>query len=190
MTLDPNAGAQVAWADRGHTASTHMFRSLNIPLEGVTRMPELNVFVFALLLNFPWEILQTPLFEHMPDAPHWEAIKTCSRATLGDAAIMLVAYWVVAATRGSRTWIARPQTATVFLFATFGVLATALIERLALAGLWIDSWAYSASMPIVPGIGVGLSPLLQWIVLPLLVVWFVRRQIRTDTFSPAESRSL
>ena len=59
-----------------------------------------------------------------------------------------------------------------------GVLATAIIERLALAGFWIDSWTYSAAMPIVPGIGVGLSPLLQWGVLPPLVVWFVKRQIR------------
>ena len=32
-------------------------------------------------------------------------------------------------------------------------------------------------MPVIPGIGVGLSPLLQWIILPLLLVWFVRRQL-------------
>jgi len=156
-----------------------MSRSLKTRLEAATRLPELNVVVFALLLNFPWEFLQVPLFEQMPDAPHWEAVKTCSQATLGDAAIMLAAYWAVAAVRGSRTWIAKPDTAGVALFAMLGVLTTAIIERLALAGLWIDSWTYSAAMPVVPGIGVGLSPLLQWVVLPPLVVWFVKRQIRT-----------
>ena len=156
-----------------------MSRSLKTHLEAVTRLPELNVAVFALLLNFPWEFLQVPLFEQMPEAPHWQAIKTCSRATLGDAALMLAAYWAVAATRGNRNWIATPDTAGVLLFATVGVLATAIIERLALAGLWIESWSYSAAMPVVPGIGVGLSPLLQWVVLPPLVVWFVKRQIRT-----------
>ena len=145
----------------------------------VTRLPELNVVVFALLLDFPWELFQVPLFEQMPGAPHWQAIKTCSRATLGDAAIMLVAYWAVAAARRNRTWIARPDPAGVALFAFIGVLATALIERLALAGLWIHSWTYSATMPLVPGIGIGLSPLLQWVVLPPLVAWFVKRQIRT-----------
>ena len=155
-----------------------MSRSLK-NFEALTRLPELNVVVFALLLNFPWEFLQVPLFEQMPYAAHWEAIKTCSRATLGDAAIMLAAYWVVAAARGHRSWIARPDTTGVVLFATIGLLATAIIERLALAGLWIDSWSYSAAMPVVPGIGVGLSPLLQWVVLPPLVVWFVKRQIRT-----------
>lgn len=156
-----------------------MSKSLNTLPESVTRLPELNVVVFALLLNFPWEILQAPLFEQMADAPHWEAIKTCSRATLGDAAIMLAAYWAVAATRGNRNWIARPDTASVLLFAALGELTTAIIERLALAGFWLESWTYSAAMPTLPGIGVGLSPLLQWLVLPLLVVWFVKRQIRT-----------
>jgi hypothetical protein len=30
----------------------------------------------------------------------------------------------------------------------------------------------------VPLVGVGLVPLVEWTVLPLLVVWFVRRQLR------------
>ena len=156
-----------------------MARSLKTLLGDVTRLPELNVLVFALLLNFPWELFQVPLFEQMPGAPHWQATMACSRATLGDAAIMLVAYWAVAAARRNRTWIAKPDTAGVALFASVGLLATVLIERLALAGLWLHSWTYSAAMPVVPGIDVGLSPLLQWVVLPPLVVWFVNRQIRT-----------
>lgn len=34
-------------------------------------------------------------------------------------------------------------------------------------------------MPLVPGTGTGtgLVPLLQWVVLALLTVWFVRRQL-------------
>jgi len=32
-------------------------------------------------------------------------------------------------------------------------------------------------MPVIPLLGVGLSPLLQWVVLPPIVVWFVRRQL-------------
>jgi hypothetical protein len=156
-----------------------MSRSFKSLLDDFTRLPELNVAVFALLLNFPWELFQVPLFGQMPGAPHWQAIMSCSRATLGDAAIMLAAYWAVAAVRGNRSWIAKPEAAGVLLFATVGVLATVIIERLALAGVWIDSWTYSTAMPVVPVIGVGLSPLLQWVVLPPLVVWFVKRQIRT-----------
>ena len=82
--------------------------SLKTLLDDVTRLPELNVVVFALLLNLPWEFFQGPLFEQMPGAPHWQAIKACSRATLSDAAIMLPVYWTVAAARGNRSWIGVP----------------------------------------------------------------------------------
>ena len=37
------------------------------------------------------------------------------------------------------------------------------------------SWAYAEIMPVVPVIGAGLSPLLQWIIVPSLgLVWAMR----------------
>lgn len=143
----------------------------------VTSLPEFSVVVFAFLLNFPWEFLQTPLFQRMVDAPHWEAVKICSTAALGDAVIMLAAYWVVAIVRGARDWIVNPTRATVASFCGLGVMVTIGIERLAVSGRWVQAWTYSDAMPLVPGIGVGASPLVQWLVLPPLVVWFVRRQL-------------
>ena len=47
----------------------------------VTRLPEVNVALFALLLNFPWEIFQNPLFDRTASAPHWEIAKLCTWAT-------------------------------------------------------------------------------------------------------------
>ena len=40
----------------------------------------------------------------------------------------------------------------------------------------LSSWTYSSLMPIIPGLGVGLVPVLQWIVLPPLVAALVARQ--------------
>lgn len=37
------------------------------------------------------------------------------------------------------------------------------------------SWAYSDVMPIVPYLKVGLSPLVQWIVMPTTALFFVDR---------------
>lgn len=143
----------------------------------LTRNMELNVAVFALLLNFPWEILQAPLFAGMADGPFIDAIKGCAQGTLGDAVIMLLAYWTVSGVAGSRNWILAPGGRQLSLFMAIGVLITAAIEWLATRGYWVQSWNYSPAMPVVPGIGVGIFPLLQWIILPLLVVWFVRRQL-------------
>jgi hypothetical protein len=58
---------------------------------------------------------------------------------------------------------------------TIGVLITILMEWLATQVL--SRWAYAESMPVIPLLRVGLAPLLQWVVLPPIVVWFVRRQL-------------
>lgn len=146
-------------------------------VRALTWTPEFNVAIFALLLNFPWELLQAPLFTGMADARHIDAVKSCSRAAVGDALIMLAAYAAVAAVARDRRWILSTTARELAQFVGIGLAVTTVIERLALRGQWIDSWSYSPSMPVVPGLGIGLAPLVQWIVVPLLVVWFVQRQI-------------
>ena len=143
----------------------------------ITSLPEFNVAVFAFLLNYPWEFTQVPLFADMADAPHWTAIKRCAMATLGDIIIMLIAYWLVALVARSRHWIAAPTVVHLTMFVAVGVTITVVIEELALRGLWLGGWGYSPLMPVIPGIGVGLSLLAQWVVLPPLTAWFVRRQL-------------
>lgn len=39
------------------------------------------------------------------------------------------------------------------------------------------AWTYSALMPTLPWLGTGLSPLAQWVAVPLLGVWTVRRSL-------------
>lgn len=145
-------------------------------LQRITAMPEFNVAIFALLLNFPWEVLQAPLFKGMADAPFSEVIWHCSRAGLGDLVIMVLVFWAVAATDRDRHWVRAPTVRQRALFVAVGVSITALIEWLATTGRWMQGWTYSPAMPVLPGAGIGLAPLLQWVVVPLLVLWFVRRQ--------------
>ena len=151
-------------------------RRFRAGLKALTELPEFNVLLFALLLNYPWEFIQAPLFEGMAERPHWAAVKACTQAALGDSLIMLMAYWGVAAQRRGRAWIAAPGWRDVLLFSSIGVAITVVIEWLALKGGWLSSWTYSSLMPIIPGLGVGLVPVLQWVVLPPLVVALVARQ--------------
>jgi hypothetical protein len=146
-----------------------------VKLRSILDVLELNVAIFALLLNFPWEFLQAPLFKDMASAPHWAAVKVCGLSTLGDALIALVAFWSVAATVRSRRWILRPTPRQVAGFVAVGLVITVLAERLG-TGL-LHRWAYAPAMPVIPVLGVGLSPILQWVALPLALVWFVRRQL-------------
>lgn len=131
--------------------------------------------MFAFLLNLPWEFWQVPFFAGMGSASHWAATVFCTRAALGDAGIAVTAFWVAALAVQSRRWILTPKVGTLTVFLLTGLLITVVFERLATGPL--DRWLYAETMPVVPALGVGLLPLLQWILLPPLVVWFVKRQL-------------
>jgi hypothetical protein len=142
----------------------------------VVDLPELNIGIFAFLLSFPWEILQGPFFEGMTEMPHGDAVQTCTLATVGDVSLMLVNFWIVAWVGGRRCWPLQPTGAQVASFTGLGLAATILFEILA-TQVW-HRWRYSDLMPTVPILEVGLIPLLMWGVLPPLIVWFVRGQLR------------
>jgi len=61
----------------------------------------------------------------------------------------------------------------------FGVAYTILSE-------WLNvqirrSWSYAAAMPVLPWLGTGLAPLLQWLVVPGLAFAITARQYRHAT---------
>jgi hypothetical protein len=141
----------------------------------VLSLPELNIALFAFLLNFVWEMLQVPFFRGMTQAPHWDALLICLQATLGDVGIALAAFGTIAWLGRDRHWPTRSRPAQIAAFALIGILITTAFEWLA-TQVW-SLWRYSELMPMVPFLGVDLVPLLQWIVLAPLVIWFVHRQL-------------
>jgi len=138
-------------------------------------LPEFNVALFAFLLNLVWEFGQVPLYGDLPSQGHWASIKLCARATLGDAVIAVVAFWVVAALVASRRWITAPIAVQVASFVGVGLTISTALEWMA---IHVQArWAYGTSMPMVPVLRVGLAPVLQWVIIPPLVVWFAKRQL-------------
>ncbi len=59
----------------------------------------------------------------------------------------------------------------VFLLA--GLAITVALEWLNVY-VW-RNWAYSREMPVV--FGIGLTPILQWLLVPLLTLWLARRHL-------------
>ena len=137
--------------------------------------PELNVALFSFLLNFVWETQQMRFFDVPLEFTIVDAINGCTQATLGDAGISLAAFWAVASVVKSRQWMSRPTWRQVGGFILVGVLITIVFEALATGPL--NRWVYGDDMVTLPVLGTGLLPLLQWIVVPSLVVWFVKRQV-------------
>lgn len=145
---------------------------MNSWLYRIGNLPECNILLFALLLNFPWEILQMPLFATLPSATSWDIIKMCGLATIGDGLIMLFSFWIAAFSARSRYWFAHSARTPLFVFVATGLGISVAIE---LAATINGVWLYGPLMPLI--FGVGLSPLMQWVMLPLLTILIIRRQL-------------
>jgi hypothetical protein len=151
----------------------HPGRSTNFAR--LAEAPEIPVAMFSGLLHFMWEFLQAPLFAGLAEMPHWEAIRLCGRATLGDVGMALMAFWVASLAGRGRNWILQPSVLPVAVFIAVGVVVTIAFEYYATSiGL---RWAYTDAMPKVPPFGTGLSPLLQWLAIPPVVIWLARRHL-------------
>jgi len=132
-------------------------------------------------LDLAWEIAQLPLYTLWREAPaSWIAFSV-AHCTVGDALIGVSALFAAlvltrAAEPAHWRW-ARIAILTAVLAATY----TAFSEWLN-AGL-LRNWEYSKWMPVltVDGVRIGLSPLLQWILLPPLAL----RLARAGTFARA-----
>ena len=93
------------------------------------------------------------------DAGSSHAVRFLNGHRIGDAAIALVSFWVVALVARSRTWVLQPSAGQVALFATVGVVITVSAKRVATDMLgW---WTYAERMPTLPLLGTGLLPLLH-----------------------------
>ncbi len=137
--------------------------------------PEFHISIFAFLLNFIWELLQMPLFAGFIDVQFYQVVLHCTKATFGDVIISLAAFAGACLIARSRMWINSMTKSGVVAFLVIGLLITIIFEILATGVL--NRWQYSELMPMIPIIDVGTSPVAQWVILPLLQLWFVKRQI-------------
>ena len=124
----------------------------------------------ALFLNFLWEIAQLPLYTLWDDPDRARVAAYVLHCLLGDVLIAVSVYLLTAIVFHDLAWpVRRPWTAGGFMLAA-GLGFTVFSE-------WYNvyvtgAWAYQPAMPLVAGI--GLTPLLQWVVVPTLMLFIAR----------------
>ncbi len=127
---------------------------------------------FATLTNLVWELAHLPLYTIWTEALWPERLFAAVHCTLGDVLIATDSLVLSLAVVGDSRW-PRDSFCRVALMATvLGIAYTIFSEWLNLVVR--QSWAYSAWMPTLPMLGTGLSPLLQWLVLPPLGLAWAR----------------
>ncbi len=116
--------------------------------------------------NLIWEVLQLPLYTIWDTGTSREQVFAVAHCTLGDLLIALATLILALVIAGHPGW---PRSR----FWPVAVLTIAFGAAYAVFSEWLNmvvraAWAYSDRMPSVSLLGttMGLSPLLQWIVVP------------------------
>lgn len=91
-------------------------------------------------------------------------IAICLKATSGDLAIALSAFWRAAFVGKGRNWVANSGASAPAVFFVVGLMATVGLEYLSTEVT--GRWAYHGAMPLLPVLGTGLSLILQWVIVP------------------------
>ena len=137
------------------------------------QVPEIPLVFISFFINFFWEMVQTPLYDDVPRKTYLQILISRLHCTLGDVLILLSAYWIVAWFANNRYWVTlfRPQH---FLGFTLLGLGYTLFSE------WVNidirsAWGYSPLMPRLPWIGMGLTPFVQWLILPPVIAGVTRR---------------
>ena len=119
--------------------------------------------IFA-LLNVAWEIAQLPLYTLWNTGSVRDIAFSVAHCSLGDALIGTIALMlalILTRSRAPATW---NLVALIVITTLIGIGYTIFSEWMNTR--WLQSWAYSDAMPILPVLGTGLAPLLQWLLLP------------------------
>ena len=131
--------------------------------------------VFVAGANLVWEVLQLPLYTIWQEANAPQLAFAVLHCTGGDKLIAVSSLALALILAADRAWPTKGFAGVAALATMFGVSYTMFSE-------WLNivvrkSWAYSKLMPMIPGIGAGLSPLAQWVVIPLAGFWWAHLRV-------------
>jgi hypothetical protein len=127
--------------------------------------------LLALGLHLAWEIGQLPFYTLWEEREIWRIALYVIHCVLGDTMIATLTYLAVALTWRQVNW---PRQR----FWMGGMMLIAMGMGYAVFSEWynvyrIGSWAYSEAMPLIYGI--GITPLMQWLVVPGVMLVLIKR---------------
>lgn len=138
------------------------------------RIVALDYVPFVALAHLAWEVAQLPLYSLWTTASPGKIAYAVLHCTAGDVLIALGALAAALTLTGSGAFADWRLRRIGALTLAFGLAYTIASERVNVA---LGNWGYAAAMPIVPMLEAGLSPVAQWIAVPLLAfAWLARRR--------------
>ena len=131
---------------------------------------------FVAVAALVWEIAHLPRFTIWETGTVPDLIFTVLRCTGGDVLIALSVVMLALFFAGGREWPATGYSRVVIVTVFLGLSYTLFSE-------WLNveiggTRTYRMAMPVVPLLDAGLSPILQWIIIPIMGFWWARRPFK------------
>jgi hypothetical protein len=145
----------------------------SVPEAGAWLVTLRRFLVFVAAGNLAWEIAQLPLYTIWYEGTFGEIAFAAVHCTGGDILIASASLLLSLLLVARPTWPYETYRRVAALTLAFAIPYTVFSE-------WLNtevrgSWAYSDLMPVIPVLDAGLSPLAQWIVIPIAAFWWARR---------------
>ena len=131
--------------------------------------------VFLTVASLAWEFGHLPLYTIWNTGSVSELGFAALHCTGGDVLIALSTLTLALFVVGKPAWPLERFRAVAALAIAFGLSYTVFSEWLNIEVR--EAWAYRDVMPVVPVIKTGLSPLLQWLVIPMAAFWWAARPV-------------
>lgn len=134
------------------------------------------VFMLSVAVNFAWEFAQAPLYEWPGDSQNvwWH----CFVAALGDGLLMLLIFGAGWLALGRSDWFLNPGARGYLVMLLTGLAIAVGLELIAVHTL--KRWTYAELMPRIPGLEVGIVPVIQMLILPPVIFWIAARFYKTS----------
>ena len=123
------------------------------------------LFLTAVVVNYPWELAQASLYE-WPGASS-NVLWHCFVASLGDGVLVLLIFAAGLIALRRKDWFERPGLRGYLVMLAAGLAIGVGVEWVAV--YVAQRWAYTDRMALVPGLGIGIVPVAQMLILPPLI---------------------
>jgi len=124
-------------------------------------------------MNLVWEFAHLPLYTIWESAPVSDIVFAAVHCTGGDILIALSSVMLVLLLAGNAAWPVTAYRRVAVLTVIVGLAYTLFSEWLNVKLL--GAWAYRDAMPLIPAVGIGASPVIQWLIIPSIAFWWAGR---------------
>lgn len=125
---------------------------------------------FAFLLNLAWEVPHSLLYKTTTEMSQPEFVPRILKASAGDIIMVLIIFLGISLYNKSLAWNLNKE--NIILSVIISAIIAIAFE---LYAQYTHRFEYLPSMPLIPIMNIGITPVLQMVVTPLMVFYLIER---------------